>query len=251
MIKIAICDLEKKDRELTCGLVQTYMDRVGEAYTLQLFSSGQQFLDSGFVPDIIFLDSVLPDKSGMEVGIELRRLSRNVMIIYTTHAAGETRLVLNRIHVFGVLVKPIMDEKLFLMMKDALFHMGKEQYRDLGENIEVFFSEDGTILRLDAMDIIYFEYRNRRVRIVTQDQSFICKEKIGDIAERMKKYGFAMSHQSFVVNLYHVAKMERTVLTMKNGDQVDLAQKRASTVRKQLMIKLGKQTTQEIRNERL
>ena len=51
----------------------------------------------------------------------------------------------------------------------------------------------------------------------------------------MKPYGFAMSHQSFVVNLYYVDKISNQMLIMKNGDKVYLAQKRASALRKQLM----------------
>ena len=43
-----------------------------------------------------------------------------------------------------------------------------------------------------------------------------------------------MSHQSFVINLYHVDQFVKQGLLMKNGDVVYLAQKRASMLRKEL-----------------
>ncbi len=50
------------------------------------------------------------------------------------------------------------------------------------------------------------------------------KEKIGEIAERMRRYSFEMSHQSFVVNLYEVKEIKGQMLLMKNGEMVCLAQ---------------------------
>ncbi len=102
-------------------------------------------------------------------------------------------------------------------------------------NEVTFLSEDYTLIRLRIRDIYYFEYYNRKVKIVTTESIYICiGEKIGDIAVKMKGFGFAMSHQSYVVNLYQIAKITQQLLIMKNGDAVYLAQKRAATIRKEL-----------------
>lgn len=102
-------------------------------------------------------------------------------------------------------------------------------------NEVTFLLEDYTLIRLRIRDIYYFEYYNRKVKIVTKESIYICiGEKIGDIAVKMKGFGFAMSHQSYVVNLYQIAKITQQLLIMKNGDAVYLAQKRAATIRKEL-----------------
>ncbi len=98
-----------------------------------------------------------------------------------------------------------------------------------------FLLEDYTLVRLCCRDICYFEYMNRKVRIVTVKGEYVCiNERIGDIANRMRQFGFVMSHQSFVVNMYQIDKITPQLLIMKNGDRVYLAQKRASTIRKEL-----------------
>lgn len=98
-----------------------------------------------------------------------------------------------------------------------------------------FLSEDHTFIRLRSRDIFYFEYVNRKIKIVTDQVVYICiGEKIGELADKMKKYGFVMSHRSFVVNVHKIERMTSHSLVMKNGDKVYLAQKRVSLIRKEL-----------------
>ena len=105
----------------------------------------------------------------------------------------------------------------------------------------MFLSETHAILKLQCNDILYFEYINRKIKIVTEQEEYVCiNEKINEIAKKMKAYGFAMSHQSFVVNLDKIEKVKSQELIMKNGDKVYLAQKRASTIRKELRSQRGK-----------
>lgn len=102
-------------------------------------------------------------------------------------------------------------------------------------NEVTFLLENHTLIRLRSRDIYYFEYYNRKVKIVTAENIHVCiRERIGDIAVKMKKFGFAMSHQSYVVNLYQIDRITPQLLIMKNGDSVYLAQKRAAGIRKEL-----------------
>lgn len=107
--------------------------------------------------------------------------------------------------------------------------------------VVTFLTKDYALIQLYCRDILYFEYFDRKVRIVTQEKEYLCiNEKIGDIADRMKPYGFSMCHQSFVVNLYAISGIGSQELYMKNGDTVYLAQKRAATIRKELRSQSGK-----------
>lgn len=231
MIKIAVCDDEKKDRDNLEKLVKKYLTGLPEKCYLLSFESGEQFLKSGFIPDILFLDIIMNKKDGIQVGAEIKRKSANIIIIYTTNLNEKMAVAFNQLHSFGYLVKPIVEKELFQMMSDALV----QAEHNLRGNTVTFLSENNTSIRLQVMDIYYFEYCNRRVKIYTTEDTYICKEKINDIANRMEQYGFAMSHQSFVVNLYYVDRISAQMLIMKNGTKVYLAQKRASAFRKQLM----------------
>ncbi len=239
MIRIAICDDNEKDRFALYRWLEGYVIkrkerlRKEQSYEIKMFESGNQLLVSEYPADILLLDIVLTEnqRDGIQIGAEFRRRSLNAIIIFMTKLPDEIWAAVNQVHAFGYLIKPINDKDANRLLEDALKILGQ----DAEDDILTFLSEDNAIIELNAEDIYYFEYDNRRIRIVTEKETYVCvKEKIGDLATRMEKYAFVMSHQSFVVNLYKVEKMDSKTLLMKNGDQVCLAQKRASFFRKQL-----------------
>ncbi|GFI03910.1 transcriptional regulatory protein YpdB [Lachnospiraceae bacterium] len=242
MIRIAICDDDKKDRNRLCGLIDKYMESKKIEYYLFQFESGENFLASNCLPDVLFIDILMDGKDGIQVALEYKRINRNILIVYITNVSHKMGIAVNQVHSFGYLVKPVVEDDVFKMMDDIFQQMNVNFIEREDENIVSFVLEEKEILRLHAMDIYYFEYFDHRVKVVTKDKVYICKDKITDIAEKMEKFGFAMSHQSFVVNLFYVEKMSKTMLQMKNGAQVYLAQKRVATLKRQMMItarKLG------------
>lgn len=232
MIKIAVCDDDAEDRKRIQGFIEEYAKETKLTYSLNLFESGEQFSMSEYVPDIMFLDILMDKIDGIELGRIVKNSTNRVILIYTTNLKEKMAMAFNQIHSFGFLTKPINRKDIFTMLNDALAEIEKNMYA----NAVTFQSEDNTLIYLPVMDIYYFEYLKRKIKIVTKDRDYICiNEKITGIADRMEKYGFIMSHQSFVVNLYHVDKITSQSLLMQNGAVVYLAQKRASAVRKKLM----------------
>lgn len=233
MIKIAICDDDKKDRNQLKEFINSYEKEFNIKYCLNLFVSGEELLKSQFMPDILFLDIAMDKKDGIQVGAEIKQKKAESLIIYTTVLSEKIIAAINYVHSFGYFVKPIDKEKFFQILSDAIMQIQHNRNRNK-EKIR-FLSESNTIIDLRPMDIYYFEYENRKIKIAAKDNTLICKGKINDIADQMKEYGFTMSHQSFVVNLYHIERISAQMLIMRNGEMIPLAQKRASALRKRLM----------------
>lgn len=232
MMRIVVCDDDKSDRENLNSLIREYEGGAKKHFDVRMFESGQQLLDSRFMPNIVFLDIIMGGRDGIEVGREIRKRDANAIIIYVTCLEGRIADAVNGIHSFGYLVKPIAREEFANIFDDAII-LADKSHRG---SYETFLSVHNTIITLSVNDIYYFEYSNRKVKIVMRDEWCIfVKEKINDIADRMRRYGFEMAHQSFVVNLYEVKEIRQNMLLMKNGDMVYLAQKRASTIRSRIM----------------
>ena len=231
MIKIVICDDDINDREQLRQLVSKCGDALSLETDIKEYESGEAFLEDGYSPELLFLDIVMEQKDGIEVGAEIRRRCVDTIIIYVTNISEKMAEAINRIHSYGYLMKPAKEQEVARILQEASAVIK----RNLRMNYETFLSEKNGIVTVQVKDIYYFEYRNRRVRLVTKEEIYILKEKIGDIAERMNRYNFEMSHQSFVVNLYEVGEIKGPTLKMQNGDKVCLAQKRAATIRKRMM----------------
>lgn len=232
MLKIAVCDDEESDREKVCDLIRQFGQMYAREFDIQQFESGEQFLRSGYEPDILFLDIVMCEKDGIQTGAEMKKRYSDTLIIYITNFSEQMSIAVNHIHAYGYLVKPVTEDGLFHILTDAVQWAADRK----GGRCVTFLTENNTIVELPARDIMYFEYISRKIKIVMKDErQLFISEKIGEIERKMKPYGFAMSHQSFVVNLYQVQCIEGQMLVMKSGERVYLAQKRASTVRKQMM----------------
>ncbi|MDE7445143.1 MAG: LytTR family DNA-binding domain-containing protein [Lachnospiraceae bacterium] len=234
MIEIAICDDDRKDRQNLNVLIQKYATGAKEEFCIKHFESGEQLIDSDFIPDILFLDIAMNEKDGIQVGMEIKNIKNDILIVYTTNLPYNMAAAMNRVHSFGYLIKPIVEEEVFDMLSGAIkqFKLNYAENRD----IISFVSSGNKVISLHAMDVYYFEYVNRQVRAATKEGFIVCKETISEMAKRMEKYGFAMSHQSFVVNLYHVDNMAEQMLIMKNGARVYLAQKRVAGIKNRLIL---------------
>jgi len=232
MVRIAICEDDSNDMSIIKQYIEEYAGQNPFDYDLRVFESGESLLESEYVPNVLFLDICMNEKDGIEVGSEIQKGKDNIIIIYTTILKDKIVEAVNQIHAFGFLSKPINKDEFFEMLRDALEKIADSEY---SHSIS-FLTENNTYINLLVMDIFYFEYVERRIRIVARNKGgdIYIKDKIGNIAQMMKKYGFVMSHQSFVINLYHVDQFVDQGLIMKNGDKVYLAQKRAACVRREL-----------------
>ena len=232
MIRIAICDDDKNDREHLKKLLLEYEALAKEKFLINIFQSDKELMESWYSMDIMFLEMILDGHDGIGIGAELRKNSPYGIIIYVTGTSKNIMPAINCVHAYGYLVKPITKGKLYPIIREAT----QLVRLNLWTRYESFLSERNTVINIPVTDIYYFEYCDRRIKIVTAEKTYVCiKEKIGEIAGRMRIYGFEMSHQSYVVNLYYVDAIKDHVLTMKNGDVVCLAQKRASKVRGRIL----------------
>lgn len=104
-----------------------------------------------------------------------------------------------------------------------------------GEKIILdFHTVDGALCLL-VESIYFFEYENRKIRIVTDKEQYYMADKIGNVAKRMAEFGFSMPHQSFVVNMFHVKNVKNQQIFLDNGMEIPLSQKKQKIWKQELM----------------
>lgn len=88
MLKLALCDDDPQQRAAVGALLQEYAAlRPALAVKLSVFSSSWEVLaeeEEGACFDLYVLDVVMPEVSGIELGVKLRELGRSGAIIYLT-----------------------------------------------------------------------------------------------------------------------------------------------------------------------
>ena len=134
MLKIALCDDEPGQRSLTGGLLREYMEqRPSLAARLTVVSSGEELLEQaeaegGF--DLYVLDVIMPELSGIDVGVKLRELGSGAPIIYLTTSPDYAVASYNA-QAAGYLLKPVEREALFPLLDRVLKELAQEESRIL------------------------------------------------------------------------------------------------------------------------
>lgn len=60
----------------------------------------------------------------------------------------------------------------------------------------------------EIKDILYFESFNRKVKIVTNYNTYIMAQKISSLKKMLEQYNFKSPHSSFLVNLDYIADIK-------------------------------------------
>ena len=109
--------------------------------------------------------------------------------------------------------KPVEKEKILEILQEAFDY---EQEEQRGPRIRLH--TDAGYQEFYMQDICYFEYRDRKIRIVTQNGEAWMRGSISKMAESFQNMGFAVPHKSFVVNLRHIKDIKGCDLLMTTGE---------------------------------
>ncbi len=240
MYRIAVCDDEKIVREEVGKFIQEWNSEA----EIRTFLCGEDLLEDYRFYDAVFLDIDMQGMNGIEVGKAIRCMDRDVKIVYLTayrdYVAGAFG-----VHAFQYLLKPVNKEEIINVLEEIFRYRKK-----LNEKIILDFHTVDGIVCLPVESVYFFEYENRRIRIVTQKEEYYMVERIGNIAKRMKDFGFSMPHQSFSVNMLHVKNVKGQHIYLDNGMEIPLSQKKQKIWKQELTAWLSARLEKSLGGEK-
>ena len=233
MIRIALLDDEKDQREATAALLERYLSQHPElSAQVRPFQSGYELLDaverSGNF-DLYLLDIVMPEQNGIEVGLSLRKLDGLGLIIYLTTSpdyAVDSYLT----NAFHYLLKPVRWEQMASVLDRAMDILTRRQ--ELG----VMVHTKGAHRRVLHSELQYAELYGRCVRYhLTGGEMLesvsLQKSFRDEVADFLADSTFLLCGASYLINLAFVTQVDKSFLYMKDGTRVPLPRKNAPQIR--------------------
>lgn len=230
MYKIAVCD----DEEAVAAQVKELITEWNPSVDVVCFSSGEELLENYQSYEAVFLDIDMAGMNGIETGKAIRKMDKDTKIVYLTAYRDYVSGAFG-VHAFQYLLKPVNKKAIWNVLEEIFRYMKSAEKKIILD----FHTVDGTLC-LPVESIYFFEYENRKIRIVTDKEQYYMADKIGNVAKRMDEFGFSMPHQSFVVNMFHVKNVKNQQIFLDNGMEIPLSQKKQKIWKQELMEYLSR-----------
>ncbi len=236
ILKIAICDDNQTDCELLSDILEEIKWVLEEDYSVNIFSDGSAllaYIEKQHNFDIIFLDILMEEKNGIEVGLSIRETTK---LIYVSSTMDFVMDLFN-VRVTNFLVKPLTKEPVQKALEKAL--------QLIKQDAEMFeFKIAGRTFMARLTDVLYFESVGKKVRIVTKDETHEFYGSLVFIIEHHYN-GFIQVHRSYYVNYKYIASYTNREVKLTNDEVIGIGSERRAIVNAMLI----EQTKKYLRGE--
>jgi len=183
------------------------------------------------VPDVMFLDIRMPEKSGLDVA---HALAGRCHVVFVT-AYDEYAVSAFEEGAVDYVLKPVTAERMTVVVERLRKRIGAPP-ADLGALLARLAAREGTTLRWiraslgSAMkliaidDVVYFQAEDKYTKVVTSDGAALIKKPIKELFEELDHEVFWQVHRGTIVNLRAVLRVERDmrdqpVILLKGRDE--------------------------------
>lgn len=171
--------------------------------------------------DVLLLDIEMPGVSRSELVDQLRKQNGSVSFIVLVTAPVEDVIAAFEKHTVDYVLKPFsverigealdrasrrMDGERAVKLIEALPQLRKLSFRPL--NTRMAIRTKGKILLLDPRDIVAVQAEGNYVLLQCKSGSYLLRESLSEVAEKLKPYGFIRIHRSVLVNTSFVEEVQ-------------------------------------------
>lgn len=203
MLRIGICDDEELITKRLMRILYSLEKNQSENYDIEVYTDSVKLsekLSAGKRYDLIFLDIMMPVKSGVEVGKIIRNdLKDNITQIVFISSENKYAMDLFEIRPMNFLIKPFDENDIEKIMKTAA------ELINTNKHILVLEARK-ELLRIPVSEIRYIESSGRYIIVHDSGGEYKLKGKLNDIYERVKGFGFLFIHKSYIVNNLYIRK---------------------------------------------
>ena len=216
-MKIAVCDDEKYFRDELKTAINIYSNMHRLDTVVDEFTCGEDFLGTGQLYDIVFLDYQMSELTGLETARIMREKNINSTIFFVTNHPDFVYKSFE-VGTFRFFEKPLEVSELHKALDDYF----KERERDC----PVIFKVERENVCVQARDIVYLEADNKKCKINLSDGKMLyASQTMATVESLLPKNIFFKPHKSFVVNLGHIKSYDSNTVNLSNGSTAHISRK--------------------------
>ena len=217
-MKLAICEDNPTHYEMINTLLQKSLQ---VSFEITHFTSGDEFLRTiemeGCPYSIVLTDIDLGTEriNGISLAEKINCISPDTQIIFISQYLQYATAVYETEHAYFI-HKQQMEEYLPKAVKAACRKLEKLHTQYL------YFSGNSRNYQVLCSDILYLERNLRQTTIYTKTGTYITKEKLTSLTDRLKP-DFCLCHNSFAVNLHAVRTYSHKGILLSDNTEIPVS----------------------------
>lgn len=221
MYHVAVCEDEPNLRAGLCEQCREILQELETEHEIVPFSSAEELeasLAAGARFDLLCLDILLAEKTGMELAREVRKWDEQISILFIT-SSTEFLLEGYGVRPIQYLLKPVKREEL----KKAL----QTDLRLKNQPRTVAVSAGGKTVVLPWTEIRYVESRNHDCIFHMSGGERLFRLDLAQAKEILPKDRFCRCHNSFLVNLARIREVTSREVFLSDGGRLPIGRRYA------------------------
>jgi two-component system LytT family response regulator len=168
--------------------------------------------------DVMLLDISMPELSGLELLGRLQQYGRPLPSVVLVTAHAQHAVAAFEKHAVDYVLKPFSSERVNQALEFAFRRTASERAARFVElmphlpvlqqkSFKIAIKSNGRILFIDPHELVVVQAEGNYVLLQQQTGSYLLRESISTIAEKLKPYGFVRIHRSVLVNASFVQEI--------------------------------------------
>jgi two-component system, LytTR family, response regulator LytT len=195
--------------------------------------SGQEALQAlaSAAYDAVFLDVRMPGLDGVELARVLRRFASPPALVFVS-AYESAAVEAFELRAVDYLMKPVSRGREAPGVRAPVAE-------DADQVVAVDAARGGGTRLVPRSEVLYLQAHGDYVRVVTAEQRYLMRGRLGDLERRWEPYGFHRVHRGYVVNLRRVMELRPQLngtaeLVLADGSRVPIARREVADLRRRL-----------------
>jgi DNA-binding LytR/AlgR family response regulator len=187
--------------------------------------------------EAVFLDVRMPGIDGLELARVLRRFERPPSVVfvsaYETGAVGAFEL-----KALDYLMKPVSSRRLAEAVERVRDARGLTK-APAADVVPLPTLRGGTRL-VPRESILFLQADGDYVRVICDEERFLMRGRVSDLAKRWREHGFVQVHRGYVANLRRAVEVRplmngTAVLGFGEGREIPVARRKVAELRRELV----------------
>lgn len=222
-MRIAICEDEVYTIDIMKAYLSEFLNDKDMSFQINAFTTAAEFFSSTDDYDLIILDYNLPDSTGMEIAEKIRLTNKKSTIVFMT-SYSEYVFDSFKVGTFRYLLKPVEKDDIFRMLEDFINTF--EQY----SKVEIPLTTGVVFVTLP--EIMYIESNGRYTTVRCNSATYTSTKALSAFHAEINSFRFFRTHRTFLVNMKYIAEIDGHIITLTNGEKIEISRRNLTTFNK-------------------